>query len=120
MTDDTRLAEIEARVKRWELMEDAEVENGEYVSVCVGNVVSLRESDYDWLIARVRALEAQAALDGAVVEAAQLLCNSRRMFAMSPGPDCGDDAMAAFGVYRECERILDAALAARDLAAKEV
>lgn len=62
--------------------------------------------------ARIRELEAQAERDAEVREAAKLLCDARQMFTLSPGPNATNDTIAAFGVYKECERILDAALAA--------
>lgn len=69
-----RLAEIEARVERWEVKGTVEGDiDGEPWGVegVVGIAVTMRESDYDWLVARIRELEAQAALDVKVREAAR-------------------------------------------------
>lgn len=72
MTNEERLAEIEARVERWEVKGTVEGDiDGEPWGVegVVGIAVTMRESDYDWLLARIRELEAQAARDAEVLEA---------------------------------------------------
>jgi hypothetical protein len=88
MTDDTRLAEIEARVNaatRGPWVEETTAEGERFIRIpnghdlyagdmegtcreCFGNTAFIAPSrdDVPWLLSRVRALEAQAALDAKV------------------------------------------------------
>jgi hypothetical protein len=111
-----RLAEIEARVERWEVKGTVEGDiDGEPWGVegVVGIAVTMRESDYDWLLARIRELEAQAAADAKVVEAIRQL-PLEHLFALVAAQDSRwDEAESALINAENVLAGLDAALAAR-------
>ena len=45
-----------------------------------------------------------------IARAAKVLRHARQLFSLNVGPACSAEAVAAFGIYKECERILDEAL----------
>ena len=107
MTDEERLVEIEARRERhseWRLGESG-----------LKAMIWLDEPDYDWLIARIRELEAQAERDGVDMEAAQkqLVVVAERVEAQRRRAEEAEDVVWAYILFEAPWSVLANSLDAR-------
>lgn len=128
MIDLERLAEIVARAERWEVKGTVEAEiDGEPWGVegVVGIAVTIREADYNWSLARIRELEAQAArykagLLDLAIEIGGCRCGPEYTGRGLIAPDCAwhqsstPEILEEAGLLGEYQARLDAALAARE------
>ena len=109
MRDNDRLAEIERRVPRVCFEEDG--------TTSAAGVVMLRPSDYDWLIARIRALSAQAARDAKAREAGASLREAVRNISVHVRYIETEESYlkhSGWNELRDAVQGYDAALAARE------